>query len=57
MPYGVSKKAGGDSAENDAKMEDCVKAVMAKGQSKVNAIKICKSRLFNPVHREALKKA
>jgi hypothetical protein len=57
LPYGVSKKAGGDSADNDAKMERCVADVMAKGHDKVSAIKICKSRLFNPVHRNAIKKA
>ena len=42
MPYGVSKEAGGDSPENDAKMEDCVAQVMKQGHSKVSAIKICK---------------
>lgn len=47
MPYGVAKEAGGDSAANDAKMEDCVKSIMAKRKmDKVSAIKICKATLF-----------
>jgi len=45
MPYGLSKKIGGDTAANDAKMEDCIKAVMAKGTPKLNAILICKASI------------
>lgn len=48
MPYGVSKKAGGDTSANDKRMEDCIQAVMSKGRitDKVSAIRICKSQLF-----------
>lgn len=46
MPYGVRKDKGGDSLRNDARMEACVGAVMAKGQDKESAIRICKVRLF-----------
>ena len=42
MPYGMSKASGGDTQANDAKMEDCVSRLQAKGYSKVSAIKICK---------------
>lgn len=45
MPYGIAKSAGGDSAANDAKMERCVKDVMAKGHSKLSAILICKTSI------------
>lgn len=45
MPYGVSKKAGGDSPENDAKMERCVADLQRKGYDKVAAIRICKSSI------------
>jgi hypothetical protein len=45
MPYGLSKKIGGDTASNDAKMESCIKQVMAKGTPKLNAILICKSAI------------
>lgn len=46
MPYGVAKEKGGDSPENDMKMEHCVKSVMRKNPKldKVSAIKICKSK-------------
>jgi hypothetical protein len=45
VPYGIAKSAGGDTPANDAKMERCVQAVMAKNPSmdKVSAIKVCKS--------------
>jgi hypothetical protein len=45
MPYGVSKKIGGDSPANDARMESCVQQVMSRGSSKVSAIRICKASL------------
>lgn len=45
MPYGIPKEKGGDSLSNDAKMEACVRAVMADGKDKDAAIAICKSRL------------
>lgn len=46
MPYGVPKHAGGDTAANDARMKDCIDAVMKRGTPKLNAILICKSSLF-----------
>lgn len=45
MPYGIARELGGDTAANDAKMERCVAQVMAKGASKVSAIKICKASM------------
>jgi hypothetical protein len=44
-PYGVDKKIGGDSPENDNWMEGCVKKVMSGGKDKQHAIMICKSTL------------
>jgi uncharacterized protein YoaH (UPF0181 family) len=45
MPFGIAKSKGGDSKRNVAKVEKRVKALMAKGYSKVSAIKIAKSRM------------
>ena len=46
MPYGLSKKIGGDTPANDAKMERCVQKVMARGKvTKLSAILICKSSI------------
>lgn len=46
MPYGVDKKIGGDSKENDSWMEDCVTKVMNNsGKDKSSAIAICKAQL------------
>lgn len=45
MPYGLSKKIGGDNATNDAKMERCVTKVMAEGHTKLSAILICKASI------------
>jgi len=45
MPYGLSKKIGGDTPANDALMERCVKDVMAQGKSKLSAVLICKSSI------------
>ena len=42
MPYGISRKVGGDTPALDKKVEDCVARLTAKGYSKVSAIKICK---------------
>ena len=42
MPYGFPIKLGGDNPANDQKMERCVTQLMAKGQDKVSAIRICK---------------
>ena len=46
MPYGVPKSKGGDSAQNDAKMERCIASVMKNGTPKLNAILICKASIF-----------
>lgn len=51
MPYGISKSSGGDSPDNVAKMESCVKKIMKRNKGKKsfkkeNAIRICKSSLF-----------
>lgn len=48
MPYGVPHEHGGDTPENDARMERCIDSVMKSGHGKVAAIKICKSSLFGP---------
>ena len=45
MPYGVDKELGGDSQENDAFMEKCVKDARKGGKGTVEAIKICKAQL------------
>jgi hypothetical protein len=45
MPYGISKKAGGDSAANDAKMERCIARLTSQGKPKLTAILICKSSI------------
>ena len=45
MPYSLSKKAGGDSAANDAKMERCVQNLVSQGKDKVTAIRICKAAI------------
>lgn len=42
MPYGMK---GGDTPSKDARMERCVKDVVAKGNSKMSAILICKSSI------------
>jgi len=52
MPYGMSKKSGGDSAANDAKMERCVQRLVSDGRDKVSAIRICKAA----IQRSAMKK-
>ncbi len=47
MPYGIPKDKGGDSKENDSKMERCVQHVMQRQKvSKESAIRICKQSLF-----------
>jgi hypothetical protein len=45
MPYGIAKKAGGDSKANDAKMERCVSDLTKQGKPKLTAILICKSSI------------
>lgn len=47
MPYGIPKDAGGDSPENVAKMETCIKKVMKKGMEKDSAIRVCKVSMFS----------
>lgn len=44
MPYGISKKLGGDTTRNVAKTENQVKGIMKSGHSKVSAIKIAKAQ-------------
>jgi hypothetical protein len=47
LPYGISKKHGGDSLENVAKVKSCVDQVMKRdGVSKESAIRICKDSIF-----------
>ena len=43
MPYGIDKKLGGDSPENDKWMENCIQKVMKGGKDKGSAIAICKT--------------
>jgi len=51
MPYGVDKKQGGDSPENDAFMERCVNRISGtnkrtgKPYTKGEKIAICKNAL------------
>jgi ribosomal protein S7 len=45
MPYGVDRKLGGDSNDNDKWMETCVTKVMRTGKDKSTAIAICKTTL------------
>ena len=44
MPYGISKKLGGDSKRNDARMEKQVSAIQRSGKSKTAAIRIAKGQ-------------
>ena len=45
MPYGLAKAIGGDTPGNDQKMERCIAQVMAKGNSKLSAVQICKAAI------------
>lgn len=57
MPYGMAKDVGGDSPDNDTKMESCVKDLMSKGKDKDSAIAICKSSIQKSLRRsDKLKK-
>lgn len=47
MPYGISKKSGGDSSANTKKMDSCVLSVIKQGKSKEAAIRICKAGIFD----------
>jgi len=51
MPYGIAKKAGGDSPANDAKMERCIQDVQAQGHNKLRAILICKASIQGTTKR------
>lgn len=51
MPYGLSKKVGGDSAANDAKMEACIARLTGEGKSKLSAILICKASIQHTTKR------
>jgi len=46
MPYGLPESIGGDSKENIAKMESCIKEVMQQGKSRTSAVAICKASLI-----------
>ena len=52
MPYGFPKSLGGDSSANDALMERCVTKVMAQGNSKQAAIRICKVAISRRKQRQ-----
>lgn len=45
MPYGIAKRFGGDSPENDSAMERQVAAIQRGGMDKVSAIKIAKAQM------------
>ena len=52
MPYGLSKKSGGDTPARDAKMERCIADVMAGGNhDKLRAILICKASIQGTTKR------
>jgi hypothetical protein len=51
MPYGLSKRSGGDTPARDAKMERCVAQLQARGKSKLSAILICKASLQGTTKR------
>lgn len=46
MPYELPESIGGDSKENIAKIESCVRDLMSKGKSKSSAVAICKASLI-----------
>ena len=52
MPYGLSRKIGGDTPGNDAKMERCVQELMAQGKSKLSAILLCKASIDKTTNRK-----
>lgn len=52
MPYGLPKEIGGDSPENNEKMERCIARVMTQGKDKIRAIKICKAMLIKSRERK-----
>lgn len=51
MPYGVSKRVGGDTPGNDARMERLVQQFQQRGMSKLSAIKLAKSIVDGTVRR------
>ncbi len=53
MPYGIAKEFGGDTPENDARMERQVAAIQRSGQGKVSAIKIAKAQMHKKKHPTA----
>jgi len=52
MPYGLSKKIGGDTAANDAKMERCIARLTAQGKPKLTAVLICKASIQGTTKRK-----
>lgn len=53
MPYGFKKSLGGDNQANDQRMEACVTRVMATGQDKVSAIRICKASIARSMQKHS----
>jgi hypothetical protein len=47
----MAKRAGGDSPQNDAKMERCVANLKSQGKDETTAIRICKAA----IQRSAMK--
>lgn len=46
MPYGMSKKIGGDTKATEAKMDACVQDLMKEqGYSKIKAVVLCKASI------------
>lgn len=52
MPYGMAKRVGGDSPENDSLMERCVEQLMSQGKDKTSAIRICKASIQRSLARK-----
>lgn len=45
MPYGISKKVGGDTPATTARMVRCIQDLQQQGHSKLSAILICKTSI------------
>lgn len=52
MPYGLSKKSGGDTPARDAKMDRCITDLQAKGYDKMKALLICKASIQGTTKRK-----
>jgi hypothetical protein len=51
VPYGLSKKTGGDTPARDAKMERCIADLQAQGKNKMQALLICKASIQGTTKR------